>query len=79
MNQKQSLTASLIVVITGTFLATEFVFPDLQGQFALIHGGNYANGFFSGVYTGDWYRLLTVALTHAGWLHLIFNMLALYT
>ncbi|KGA03509.1 hypothetical protein GM49_1670, partial [freshwater metagenome] len=30
MNQKQSLTASLIVVITGTFLATEFVFPDLQ-------------------------------------------------
>ena len=79
MNQKQSLTASLIVVITGTFLITEFVFPDLQGQFALIHGGNYANGFVSGVYTGDWYRLLTVALTHAGWLHLIFNMLALYS
>jgi membrane associated rhomboid family serine protease len=79
MNQKQSLTTSLIVLITGSFLLTEFVFPDLQSQLALLHGGNYANGYFPGVSTGQWYRLLTVALTHAGWLHLIFNMLALYS
>jgi len=79
MKQKQSLTTSLIVLITGTFLLTEFVFPNLQSQFALIHGGNYANGYFPGVYTGQRYRLFTVALTHAGWLHLIFNMLALYS
>jgi membrane associated rhomboid family serine protease len=79
MNQKQSLTTSLIVLITGTFLITQFVFPELQSRFALTHGGDYANGFFPGVYTGEWYRLFTVALTHAGWLHLIFNMLALYS
>jgi len=79
MNQKQSLTTSLIVLISGTFLLTQFVFPDLEPQFALVHGGNYVNGYFPGVYTGQWYRLFTVALTHAGWLHLIFNMLALYS
>ena len=79
MNQKQSLTTSLIVLITGTFLITQFVFPELQPRFALTHGGDYSNGFFPGVYTGEWYRLFTVALTHAGWLHLIFNMLALYS
>jgi membrane associated rhomboid family serine protease len=79
MKDKQSLTTSLIVLISGTFLLTQFVFPDLQSQLALFHGGNYANGYFPGVNTGQWYRLLTVALTHAGWLHLIFNMLALYS
>ena len=79
MKDKQSLTTSLIVLISGTFLLTQFVFPDLQSQLALLHGGNYANGYFPGGATGQWYRLLTVALTHAGWLHLIFNMLALYS
>ena len=79
MKEEQSLTTSLIVLISGTFLLTEFVFPNLQSQFALFYGGNYANGYFPGVSTGQWYRLVTVALTHAGWLHLIFNMLALYS
>ena len=79
MQEKQSLTTSLIVIISGTFLLTQFVFPDLQSQLALFYGGNYANGYYPGVSTGQWYRLATVALTHAGWLHLIFNMLALFS
>jgi membrane associated rhomboid family serine protease len=79
MKDKQSLTTSLIVVISGTFLLTQFVFPNLQNELALFYGGNYANGYFPGVATGQWYRLFTVALTHAGWLHLIFNMLALFS
>lgn len=79
MKEKQSLTTSLIVLISGTFLLTQFVFPELKSQFALFYGGNYGNGYFPGVATGQWYRLVTVALTHAGWLHLIFNMLALYS
>ncbi|MCX6453498.1 MAG: rhomboid family intramembrane serine protease [Actinobacteria bacterium] len=79
MKERQSLTTSLIVLISGCFLLGEYVFPNLQSQLALFYGGNYSNGYFPGVSTGQWYRLLTVALTHAGWLHLIFNMLALYS
>ena len=31
------------------------------------------------IQNGQWYRLLTVALVHGGWLHLLFNMLALFS
>ena len=79
MKERQSLTTSLIVLISGSFLLSQYLFPNLQSQLALFYGGNYSNGYFPGVSTGQWYRLLTVALTHAGWLHLIFNMLALYS
>jgi len=79
MRQKQSLTTSLIVLISGTFLITTYVLPDLQSKLALFYGGQYANGYFPGVHTGQWYRIFTVALVHAGWMHLIFNMLALYS
>ena len=79
MKERQSLTTSLIVLISGCFLLGQYVFPNLQSQLALFYGGTYSNGYFPGVSTGQWYRLLTVALTHAGWLHLIFNMLALYS
>jgi len=72
MNEKQSLTTSLIVVISGAFVLT-YLFPNLQSELALV------NGYFPGVSNGQWYRILTVALTHAGWLHLAFNMLALWT
>jgi len=78
MKQKQSLTSSLIVVIVGAYLLT-YVFPSLQSQLCLLYGGNFANGYFPGVSTGQWYRLFTVALTHAGWMHLLFNMLALWS
>jgi len=78
MDEKQSLTTSLIVVISGAFLLT-YLFPNLQSELALFYGGSYANGYFPGVSTGQVYRILTVALTHAGWLHLVFNMLALWT
>ena len=79
MKERQSLTTSLIVLICGSFLLAEYFLPDLQSQLALFYGGDYSNGYFPGVSTGQWYRLVTVALTHAGWMHLIFNMLALYS
>jgi len=78
MKEKQSLTTSLIVLISGAYLLN-YIFPALQDQLSLIYGGQYSNGYFPGVHTGQWYRLFTVALTHAGWMHLIFNMLALYS
>lgn len=68
--RQNSLTTLLIVVISGFFLVQQYLYPDLYVKFA-IAGSGYPEH-------SQYYRLLTVALTHAGWTHLIFNMLALY-
>ena len=89
MQAKRSLTNSLIAVITGAFLlanginilGTQYVkalLPSFTENFALFYGGQYSNGYFPGVSTGQWWRLFTVALTHAGVLHLISNMYCLW-
>ena len=65
----KSLTRDLIFFISGCFILT-LVWPNLEYEFAL-YGVAFDNG--------QWYRLLTVALVHGGWLHLLFNMLALYS
>jgi membrane associated rhomboid family serine protease len=70
MKQRQSLTQSLIVVIVGSFLIEKYLYPGLFQQFAL---------FGPLVKKGEYWRLFTVALLHAGWMHLIFNMLALWS
>lgn len=70
MKERQSLTQSLIVVIVGSFLIQKYIYPNLFQQFALF--GPY-------VKEGQYWRLFTVALLHAGWMHLIFNMLALWS
>jgi membrane associated rhomboid family serine protease len=90
MNTKrQSVTSILIGVITGAYVLgsginifgtqlVQAVFPTLPDHLALFWGGQYSNGYFPGVATGEWYRLLTVALTHASVLHLFSNMYCLY-
>jgi rhomboid protease GluP len=78
MRERQSLTNTLIVIIVGAYLLT-YVYPNITYDLALIYGGQYSNGYFPGVSTGQWYRLFTVALTHANWLHLGSNMLALWS
>ena len=65
----QTLTRSLIFFISGCFLLS-LLQPNLQGDLAL---------YGLAVSDGQYYRLLTVALVHGGWLHLIFNMLALFS
>jgi membrane associated rhomboid family serine protease len=65
----QSLTRNLVFFISGCFVLT-LLQPNLEYQLAL-------NGLE--INNGQWYRLLTVALVHGGWLHLLFNMLALYS
>ena len=65
----QSLTRNLVFFISGCFILT-LLQPNLKYEFAL-YGLEINNG--------QWYRLLTVALVHGGWLHLLFNMLALYS
>ena len=70
MQRKQSLTQSLIVVIVGCYILSMYVYPNLQDKLLLY--GPY-------VKDGQYWRLFTVALLHANWLHLIFNMLALWS
>ena len=66
---QQTLTRSLTLFISGCFVLS-LVQPNLQGDLAL---------YGIAVNDGQYYRLLTVALVHGGWLHLIFNMLALFS
>jgi membrane associated rhomboid family serine protease len=63
----QGLTKNLIILISGCFLLSQFQ-SNLQFELAL---------YPAAIDQGQWYRLITVALVHGGWLHLIFNMLAL--
>jgi rhomboid protease GluP len=63
----KSLTRDLIFFISGCFILT-LVWPNLEYELAL---------YGVAIDNGQWYRLLTVALVHGGWLHLLFNMLAL--
>ena len=66
---QQTLTKNLIYFISGCFLLT-LVQPNLQSDFAL-YGVEINNG--------QYWRLVTVALVHGGWVHLICNMLALFS
>jgi membrane associated rhomboid family serine protease len=66
---QQTLTKNLIFFISGCFVLT-LIQPNLQSDLAL-YGVEVNNG--------QYYRLLTVALVHGGWVHLICNMLALFS
>lgn len=66
---QQSLTKNLIFLISGCFILS-LLQPSLQFDLAL-YGAQVDNG--------QYWRLLTVALVHGGWLHLLFNMLALFS
>ena len=67
--QPVGLTKNLIFFISGCFLLSQ-IQTNLQFELAL---------YGAGVDQGQYYRLITVALVHGGWLHLIFNMLALFS
>jgi membrane associated rhomboid family serine protease len=67
--QLVGLTKNLIFFISGCFLLSQ-IQTNLQFELAL---------YGAAVDQGQYYRLLTVALVHGGWLHLIFNMLALFS
>ncbi len=72
-------------VVTITIIAlTVFVYLLQQAdktiffRFSLIGLAQYPLGTWIGVANGEWYRLLTVALLHASWIHIGFNMYALW-
>ena len=84
MKLKNSITTNLIVVITGFFVIAQYA-PKitwggltLQENLFLIRKAIFPDGKIHGVYAGEWWRVFTVALTHASWLHLGMNMLVLF-
>jgi membrane associated rhomboid family serine protease len=66
---KRSATYSLIAVICAAYLA-QMVVPSIE-QNLVLPNIEYLKA------SNEWYRLFTVALTHAGLLHLGFNMYSL--
>jgi membrane associated rhomboid family serine protease len=66
---KRSATTALITIIAAAYLYN-LVFGGLENLFALPNFDYLTS-------TGEWYRLLTVALVHGGIFHLGFNLFAL--
>ena len=71
----RSITDLSIIVIAGFFIAAQYLFPHLQEHLFLIKRALLSDGQPHGTHFGEWWRLLTVALTHASWIHLVMNML----
>jgi len=84
MKLKNSLTTTLIVVISGFFIIASYAptitwgVIGLQDHLLLINKAIFSDGQVHGVFAGEWWRVFTVVLTHAGWLHLGMNMLVLF-
>jgi rhomboid protease GluP len=66
---KRSATYSLIALICGAYLL-QLIVPTIEAHLVLPNL-DYLKA------TNEWYRLFTVALVHAGLMHLGFNMYAL--
>ena len=66
---QQTLTRSLIFFISGVYVLT-LLQPNLQFDLAM---------YGVAIQNGQYYRLLTVALVHGSWVHLICNMLAFFS
>jgi len=73
---KRSATLVLITIICAAYLV-QLLIPNLEQQLFLIKEAILNDGQVHGTAEGEWYRLLTVALTHGGIFHLGFNMYAL--
>jgi membrane associated rhomboid family serine protease len=70
-----SLTLALIIVNVAAFLAERLVFNTPQGWGFI---GNYLALSLGGLEHGCVWQLLTFQFLHASWLHILFNMLAVF-
>lgn len=84
MKLKNSLTTVLIFIIVAFYIIAAYA-PTvtwgslgLQDHLMLINKAVFPDGQLHGVYAGEWWRIFTVVLTHANWIHLGFNMLVLF-
>jgi membrane associated rhomboid family serine protease len=85
MRLRQNLaTQYLVIVISLFYFADAYIFPSLQPRISdylsLFKNAAYPYGDLTphGVDNGEWWRLVTVVLTHASLLHLATNMLSLW-
>ncbi len=65
---RRTITGSLVFVIAASYLL-QITVPGYEERFLL-------NRFY--VENGEYYRMLTVALVHGGFMHLGFNLIALH-
>ena len=72
----RQVTKLLITVISGFYLAC-LLMPGLEEKLFLINKAILNDGQIHGVGAGEYWRILTVALTHGSITHLFFNMYAL--
>jgi membrane associated rhomboid family serine protease len=84
VHKRNSLTTILILVITGAYVVANYfanLIPGipLQERLFLIKYALLSDGLPHGIKSGEFYRYFTVALTHANFTHILFNMLALYS
>lgn len=84
MQKRNSLTTILIVVISGAYLIANYFASIIRGlplqeRLFLIKYALLSDGLPHGIAAGEWYRYFTVALTHANFTHILFNMLALFS
>lgn len=84
MKERNSLTTYLIIVICGFYFTAQY-YPNilhlslpLQQELFLIKSAYFPDGQLHGVDHGEYWRLITVALTHGSITHLLFNMLAFW-
>jgi len=84
VHKRNSLTTILILVISGAYVVANYfanLIPGipLQERLFLIKYALLSDGLPHGIQSGEFYRYFTVALTHANFTHILFNMLALYS
>lgn len=71
-----SITKLILVAAIVAFIAQQVV-PGFTRQFWLV-GLAYDGSTLVGVALGEWWRLFTVGFLHAGFVHIAFNMYALW-
>ncbi len=73
-----TVTNQLILILVAVYLGL-LIYPNLEEHLFLFNRAILSDGQVHGVAEGEWYRLITAGFLHAGFTHLLFNSLALYT